>query len=669
MAIENKKGGISVEAEHIFPIIKKWLYSDKEIFLREIVSNAVDAETKLRRLVSLGEVKDISLDDLSVTVALDREASTITVTDNGIGMTADEVEKYICSIALSGALDFIKKYEGEGEGAGSGIIGHFGLGFYSAFMVSDRVEVLTRSYTGAPAVLWKCDTAGQYEMSETEEDVPRGTTVTMFIGEEGKEFLDAAALRGILEKYCSFLPVPVYYEDGTQEEAEHDHEHRDESGEACTCCHEKKPINDTHPLWQKNPSECTKEEYDAFYRKVFHDWREPLLTIHLNADYPLNFKGILYFPRKENEFENPEGQVKLYYNQMFVADNIKEVIPEYLLMLRGVLDCPELPLNVSRSYLQNNSYVKKIAAYITKKVADKLTAMKENEREQYEKIWKDIKTFVEYGCLCDPKFYDRAGDAVLLPLCGGGCKKIDEYLTAADDKHKNTVYYANDETAQAQFISLYRKQGIEVALLDRFVDSQFITLVEGKRAGVKFFRVDADVAEALKSGEAEKKENAELEKLFRSVSKNDKLKLKLERLADASVPAILTLSEESRRFDDMMKLYTSVKGEDNTPAATAEETLCLNVANPISCGLAEKAEFSARDRLVARQLYALSALSQRRFGASELEDFLTGSYELLHYIPEDLPEKEEFSGTPKEPENTTGEEQQPENETENETEN
>lgn len=634
MSTENKKGGISVEAEHIFPIIKKWLYSDKEIFLREIVSNAVDAETKLKRLASLGEIRDISVADLSVTVALDKELGTVTVTDNGIGMTAEEVEKYICSIALSGALDFIKEYEGEGSDGKNGIIGHFGLGFYSAFMVADKVEVFTKSYKDAPAVYWVCDSNGSYEMSEGERE-ERGTEIVMHIGDEGKEYLDENVLRGILVKYCSFLPVPVFFEGG----CECDHHHHDGD---CDCGHDhgeehececKKPINDTAPLWQKAANDCTEEEYTEFYRKVFSDWREPLLTVHINADYPLNFKGILFFPRRENEFENTEGQIKLYYNQMFVADNIREVIPEHLLMLRGVLDCPELPLNVSRSYLQNNAYVKKIAAHITKKVADKLVYMKENQREKYESIWQDIKAFAEYSCMCDPKFMDRAGDAMLLPLCGGGFKTLDEYLESAKEKHENTVYYAGDEQIQAQYISMYRKQGIEVALLDRFVDTQYIQLLEQKKGDIKFVRVDADVAGALKA-EGENKEASEaLTKLFCEESGNEKLKLRLENLMDGSVPAVLTVSEESRRMDDMMRMYATINGGEARPSFT-EEILCLNVSNGLAKALADKEEYTDTDRLVARQLYALAALSQRRPDAKALESFLADSYELLNRITE-----------------------------------
>jgi len=621
MSTENKKGGISVEAEHIFPVIKKWLYSDKEIFLREIVSNAVDAETKLKRLVSLGEVKDIDVNELAVTVALDSELKTITVTDNGIGMTEDEIQKYICSIAISGALDFIKKYEGEGEGSKGGIIGHFGLGFYSAFMVADKVEVITRSYTGAPAMRWVCDASGQYEMEEYEGEAERGTSVTMYIGEEGKEYLTETQLRTVLAKYCSYLPVPVYFENGEEEKEGEDKEKS-----------EKTPINDTHPLWLKAASECTEEEYKEFYRKAFSDWREPLLTVHINADYPLNFKGILFFPRHENEFENMEGQVKLYYNQMFVADNIKEVIPENFLMLRGVLDCPELPLNVSRSYLQNNTYVKKIAAHITKKVADRLVYMKENEREKYEKIWDDIKAFAEYSCICDPKFRDRAGDAMLLKLNGGGYKTVAEYLEAAKEKHENKIYYANDPAAQAQYISLFEKQGIEVVLFERFVDTQFMAVTESASEGVKFIRVDADIADALKSGEEVNTEkNEELEKLFCELSGNEKLKISYESLADSSIPAILNLSEEARRFEDAMKMYSSVNG---MPGMTQrpEETLCLNVSNSLAADLAAKKEFSEKDKLIAKQLYSLATLAQRRFEASELEKFLSDSYGILEML-------------------------------------
>ena len=391
-----EKGGISVEIEHIFPIIKKWLYSEKEIFLREIVSNACDAVTKLKRLVSLGEAKDID-ENYRITVTLDKEARTLTVSDNGIGMTEDEVRRYICQIALSGALEFIQKYEGSDEDAkNDGIIGHFGLGFYSAFMVSDTVDVITRSYTGESAVKWVCSEAGEYEITKDYYRAERGTDVVMHIMKDEDEFLDEYRIRGILEKYCSFMPVEIYLDVVKPEDEKKDDEKDATAADESKEKSEPKPINDIHPLWQKNPSECSDEEYAEFYRKVFNDYREPLFHIHLNADYPLNFKGILYFPRLAHEYDSLEGQVKLYYNQVFVADNIKEVIPEFLLMLKGVLDCPDLPLNVSRSYLQNSGYVAKISAHIVKKVADKLNSMFNNERESYDKLCDDLKTFVEY---------------------------------------------------------------------------------------------------------------------------------------------------------------------------------------------------------------------------------------------------------------------------------
>ena len=386
-----KKGGISVDTEHIFPIIKKWLYSEREIFLREIVSNAVDAVTKHRRLVSLAEVED-SEQPYRVSVRIDKAAGTLTVSDNGIGMSADEVERYLCNMALSGALEFIEKYEDEGT---NGIIGHFGLGFYSAFMVADTVEVLTRSFRDEPAVLFTAAEDGSYELSAAERD-GRGTDVIMHINEDGREFLEVSRVREILDRYCAFMPVEIYLEDAESAE----------EGEPA-------PINDTAPLWQKNASDCTEEEYKAFYSRVFGDYREPLFHIHLAADYPLNFKGVLFFPRIARNFESLEGQIKLYYNQVFVADNIREVIPEYLLMLRGVIDCPELPLNVSRSYLQDSAYVRKVAAYIVKKVGDKLVSMMNTDREGYEAKWADLSTFVEYGCISDRKFYDRACAAVL----------------------------------------------------------------------------------------------------------------------------------------------------------------------------------------------------------------------------------------------------------------
>lgn len=610
-----KKGGISVETEHIFPIIKKWLYSDKDIFLREIVSNACDAVTKLRRLTSLGQVSDIP-DDYKITVKADKEERTITVSDNGIGMTEEELDRYLCQIALSGALDFINKYEGE-ESRNNGIIGHFGLGFYSSFMVSDRVTVVTKSYTGAPAVKWECTDSGEYTLSPSDKET-RGTDVIMHIADGEDEYLEDGKLKSILEQYCSFMPVEIYYEGEKKPEPEK------KEGEEAKEPEAPKPINDTHPLWMKNPSDCTEEEYLEFYRKVFHDYREPLFHIHINADYPLNFRGILYFPKITNEYESLEGQVKLYYNQVFVADNIKEVIPEFLLMLRGVIDCPELPLNVSRSYLQNSGYVAKMSQHIVKKVADKLNSLFTTERENYEKLWQDIKIFVEYGSLREKKFYDRVKDSVIYQLTGGRYVTLDEYLEGAKEKHENTVYYATDKMAQAQYISMLEGEGIDVMYLDKGLDNQFISMIEQER-NVKFLRVDSGVADALR-GDGEKFESKALADLFVKVSGNDKLKVTFENLKDGTLPAMLTVSEQDRRFGEMMRLY----GMQNDGMPAPEGELVLNSGSDMIKRLAAKAESgdeSAADS--AGYIYRHALLAQRKLSAEELKDFLRGSFAML----------------------------------------
>ena len=618
---KTEKGGISVQTEHIFTIIKKWLYSEKEIFLREIVSNACDAVTKLKRLESLGQVSDIGT-DFRISVRADKEAKTVTVSDNGIGMTEEELKKYICQIALSGALDFIQKYEGESQDAAkNGIIGHFGLGFYSSFMVSDSVDIITRSYTGAPAVKWSCTDAGEYEITADYDKTERGTDVVMHICEGEEEYLEDGKLLEILHKYCAFMPVEIYFEGEKKPDAEKKPEDGAAEPEA------PKPINDTHPLWQKNPSDCTEQEYLDFYHKVFGDYRDPLFYIHLNADYPLNFRGILYFPRINHEYESLEGQVKLYYNQVFVADNIKEVIPEYLLMLKGVLDCPELPLNVSRSYLQNSGYVAKISAHITKKVADKLISLFSTEREKYEKLWNELKTFVEYACLRDRKFYDRVKNYVLLPLTDGTFMTVDEYLEDAKAKHENVVYYASDKVAQAQYISMFNAQDIKVVLLDKLIDAQFIGTVEGDRS-IKFYRVDSDIAGALK-GEGEEYSSEALTALFKKVSGNDKLGVSYQNLKDAAVPAILNISEQNRRFEDMMRMYAMGSGED-APAMPQEATLVLNANSSLIRRLGEKAESGAEDaEKTAKQVYTLALLAQRQLTAEELRSFLSDSFGML----------------------------------------
>ena len=608
MAQENmniKKGGISVDTEHIFPIIKKWLYSEKDIFLREIVSNASDAVTKLRRLESLG-LREASDEKYSITVRLDIDAGTLTVSDNGIGMSEEEVDKYICSIALSGAVDFIQKYENEAsESAKNGIIGHFGLGFYSAFMVSDTVEIETKSYTDAPAVHWSCNEGGDYEMSAGSR-TQHGTDIIMHISDSEAEYLMQSKIRKILEKYCSFMPVDIYFEDA-------DDEKKDE---------EPTPINETTPLWQKNASECTDEEYKAFYSKVFNDYRDPLFHIHINADYPLNFKGVLYFPRLRENYESLEGKVKLYYNQVFVADNIKEVIPEYLLMLRGVLDCPELPLNVSRSYLQTNTYVSKLSAHIVKKVADKLCSLCNNERESYEAIWKDIAPFIEYASMRDRKFYDRVKGAMLVSLSDGTKMTFEEYLEAAKELHENKVYYCTDKALQAQYISMFESEGIKVVVFDRPIDVQFASVAEQYMENVKFCRVDSDIADQLKS-EGDSEELEALKSLYGEIL-GENASVEFSSLKDEGVPAILTVSEESRRMEEMMRMYNAGS------SYPIDYKLTLNTASALVKKL-ENMCLSYKDKAkrIASYIYKLALLSQKKFSAEEMQEFMRDGVELL----------------------------------------
>lgn len=610
-------GDISVETAHIFPIIKKWLYSEKDIFLREIVSNAQDAITKHKRLVSLGQTEDDET-VYRITVTLDKTDKTLSVSDNGIGMSEDELLRYLGNIALSGALEFIQKYEGESaEDNKNGIIGHFGLGFYSAFMVADTVEVITKSYTDTPAVRWVCKADGSYELSAAERD-SKGTTVILHVTDEEAAYLDALKIQDMLDKYCSFMPTEIYFEDASAEDT-------DDSTEAP----EKKPVNDTFPLWQKLPSECTPEEYKDFYHKVFRDFREPLFWIHINADYPLNFKGILYFPRLNNQYESIEGQVKLYYNQVFVADNIKEVIPEYLLMLRGVLDCPQLPLNVSRSYLQNNTYVAKVAAHIVKKVADKLNALCENERETYEGVWDSIRPFVEYACMRDRKFYDRAKDSVLLHLTNGSYVTVATYLESAKEKHENTVYYTTDREQQARYVSLFEDQGISIAIMEQLIDTQFVQMLESYDQTVKYLRIDADVAAALTEENGDTADNEALTALFCKVSGKEDLEVKYQSFKDASLPAVLTVSEESRRMEEMMKMYAMQSGGE-APDFPVAYSMTVNNASPLIARLGILAsDEPAKAEMMASMIYRLSMLSQRKLSAEELSTFLSECYALL----------------------------------------
>jgi len=603
-----KKGGISVETAHIFPIIKKWLYSEKDIFLREIVSNAADAITKLRRLSSLGKYEDDN-ESYEIKVTLDKTAKTLTVSDNGIGMTKEELEKYICSIALSGALDFIEKYDD--KDAANGIIGHFGLGFYSSFMVSDKVELITRSYISNSAIHWECDGSGAYETSASDRSC-HGTDVIMHISDDESEYLDDAKIRGILDKYCSFMAVPIYYVND------------DDTSDADA---EGKAINDTSPLWLKNASDCSDEEYAEFYKKVFLDYKEPLFHIHINADYPLNFKGVLYFPSRKSEYDSYEGQIKLFYNQVFVADDIKEVIPEFLLMLKGVLDCPELPLNVSRSYLQDNAYVKKVAAHIVKKVADKICSLCNNDREKYKKIWPELKVFFEYAALRDRKFYDRVKNCYLLELTNGEYMTVAEYLEDCKDKHESIVYYSNDRSIQAQYISMFESEGYKVALLSHQLDTQYISMCEANGSSEKYKRIDSEATSVLRTDEPVAEDHAIVE-IFKKASGNENLDVKFESLRDTSLPCLLTLSEEASRMEEMMKLYSGM-GLDVGSLPT-EYTLIVNtkahLINKLSSLSSSQPE---KAHLMAKEIYRLSLMSQRHMTSDELKDFLKDSFDIL----------------------------------------
>ncbi len=612
---EIKNGGISVATEHIFPIIKKWLYSEKDIFIREIVSNAQDAITKITRLSSLGEYELPEDNKFRIDIKVSKVNKTLTVSDNGIGMTADEIEKYLCSIALSGALDFIQKYDSE-NGDSSGIIGHFGLGFYSSFMASDTVDVVSRSYKEDKATIWTCSEDGSYTLTETTRD-SRGTDVIMHINDDNAEYLDFYNVKKIAEKYCSFLPTEIYIHDSDKEEEEKEKEEETEKAPL-------KPINDTTPLWQKRASEVTDDEYKALYKKLFPGKKDPLFWVHISADYPLNFKGILYFPKIESEFESLEGQIKLFYNSVFVADNLKELVPEYMLMLYGVLDCPELPLNVSRSYLQNNTYVAKINAHISKKVADKLTSLLNNDRPAYEKIWNDIHNFIEYGCLRDPKFNDKVKNAVLLPLTDDTYMTIEEYKNQTSEDNKNTVYYTTDKTGQAQYIDKFTKEGIKVAFLPTVIDSQYISMLEQNGSELKFLRVDSAINQVLSSGE-DCEDDAELVDLFKEASGTPDLEVKFDKIKDDTIPAMMSTDESQRRFDDMMKMY----GIEAYQAPT-KSTLVVNLSCPTITKLKEKISEDKESALdIAKQVYLLAGLSFRRLMGDEMNEFLKLNYKLL----------------------------------------
>lgn len=623
-----KKGGISVETQNIFPVIKKWLYSDKDIFVRELISNGCDAVTKHKRLVSLGEAESDGK-PYRIDVTLDTELGTLTFSDNGIGMNQEEIDKYINQIALSGALDFIQKYEGESEDAGKGIIGHFGLGFYSAFMIADKVEIKSKSYRkDDAAVWWTGNEDGSYEMRPCDK-LQRGTDIILYINDDEKEYASESKIREIIEKFCSFMPVEIYYTvlPEKKEEVKEGEEPKEKP--------EPKPVNDTTPLWLKKPSECTDEEYKEFYRKVFRDYKEPLFWIHISADYPLNFKGILYFPKLSNEYGSYEGQVKLYYNQVFVADNIKEVIPEYMFLLKGVLDCPELPLNVSRSYLQSNGYVAKISAHIVKKVSDKLNSLFNTEREKYESFWDDVKPFVEYAGIRDNKFFSKVKDVILYKTTEGKFMTLAEY--AANEHYDNTVYYTDDKQRQSKYVSMFASQGVPVVEFDKLIDVQFVSFAESelksddKYKDIKFVRVDSGVADILKDSDkqTDEEQSKKLCDFFKeTLGKGDGLKISCDHLKDSTVPAVLNLSEQSRRFSDMMKMYGGGMG-----SMPVEETLVLNLSNPLIGKIADKiTSEETPDELsksLATQAYMLALVAQRPLEPDELSKFISQSSELF----------------------------------------
>ncbi|MGL5756085.1 MAG: molecular chaperone HtpG [Paraclostridium sp.] len=616
--MENKKGNISIHTENIFPIIKKWLYSDKDIFVRELISNGCDAINKYKKLISLGEVTDNKEQDYKINVTIDKENSSLIFEDNGIGMTEEEVQKYINQVAFSGAEDFVNKYKDK-MSEESDIIGHFGLGFYSAFMVSTKVQIDTLSYKeNAEAVRWISEGQTEYEIGLSDTKKVRGTTITLFLDDDSKEFLEEYTVRNIIDKYCSFLPVNIYLNVDGKEETEED----------------KKPLNDTYPLWLKSPKDCTDEEYKEFYKKVFKTFDEPLFWIHLNVDYPFNLKGILYFPKLKNEFELIEGKVKLYNNQVFVADNIKEVIPEFLLLLKGVIDCPDLPLNVSRSFLQNDKDVSKISKHIVKKVADKLKALYKNEKENYEKFWDDIQVFIKFGCLKDESFYDKIKDIILFKTINNEYLTLNEYLENCKEKHENKVFYVSDEEQQSQYVKLFKDYSLDAVILNSSIDNHFISFIEFKNQGVTFNRIDADLSDVLKDSKSEEntEEKTALENLFKDIV-GDKIKTySVESLKSEDTTAIILVSEQSRRMAEMKSQFA---GMDLGMSFDEEKTLVINDNSPIIKKLVTlKDDESKKDdiALICNQIVDVALLANKELDAKELDEFIQRNNKLMNMV-------------------------------------
>ena len=680
-----KHGSLSINSENIFPIIKKWLYSDHDIFARELISNGCDAITKLKKLDIMGEYTLPDDYKAEVQVIVNPEEKTLKFIDTGLGMTADEVEEYITQIAFSGATEFLSKYKD--KTTDDQIIGHFGLGFYSAFMVADEVHIDTLSYKeGAAPVHWTCDGGTEYDMQEGNKTTV-GTEITLFLNDESTEFSNEYRMREIIEKYCSFMPVNIYlskenapqeyetideaelrdddviveriHEDAKTEEKENDKGEKEVvevSPAKDKVKINKRPVSlsDPEPLWMKHPNSCTDEEYKEFYRKVFMDYKEPLFWIHLNMDYPFNLKGILYFPKINTEYDSIEGTIKLYNNQVFIADNIKEVIPEFLLLLKGVIDCPDLPLNVSRSALQNDGFVKKISEYITKKVADKLTGMCKTDRESYEKYWDDISPFIKYGCIKDSKFSDKMNDYILFKNIDGkyltlkDCieenrkpeeeTKTEETVESTEEKkedgakdekepEKTTIFYVTDEVQQSQYINMFREAKKDAVILKHNIDSAFISHLEQKDQTIQFKRIDADLTEELRGEEATDEETSKtLTEVFRDALKNDKLEVKVENLKNEKVAAMMTLSEESRRMQDMMKMY-NMYGMDPSMFG-GQETLVLNAKHPLVQFVADNKD-SDKTPVICEELYDLAMLSHKQLSPEEMTRFVQRSNEIL----------------------------------------
>ena len=601
-----KQGKIKISSENMMPIIKKWLYSDKDIFLREIVANGVDAITKFKKLADMGETAATE-EEYKINVYVDETAKTLTVEDNGIGMTAEEVEKYITNVAFSGAADFLQKYE---NASGDGIIGHFGLGFYSAYMVSDRVEIYTKSYKDEPAVKWESDGNSTYKLSETDK-TQRGTKIVMHLAEGEEEFLKEYRIRELLRKYCSYMPYNVYLNPKEGEE---------------------KAINNTTPLYLKDPKDCTEEEYKEFYREAFMDFSEPLFWIHLNMEYPFRLKGILYFPQlKKQQVQLEKGQVKLYCNQVFIADNIKEVIPEFLMLLNGVIDCPDIPLNVSRSFLQNDRQVQKISKHITKKVADKLTGLFNTDRERFEKCWKDIATFIKFGCIKDEDFYQKVEKSIVFKNLNGEYKPMVELFgeEITEEEAKNgvqpkAVYYVSDEAQQAQYIAMYKDAGLDAIFCETLVDPHFLSYIEYKNPKkVRFVRIDADIDSVLKSAERiSEEEQKDLVELFKKHLVNKNIAIKAERFKSGKIPAIVNVDEFMRRMSEMNGFYGM--GETD---AMQNATLVLNLTNPVVSGILNQTE--EKQAFIVNQIYYLAMLSYKKLSPEELSDFVEKSAAML----------------------------------------